>query len=372
MSARLKVHFLSEPFTNQNTRAFLFPVLRHRRALRDAGLDVDVFYEVAPGLTDCDVLAINNKWLTPEFAADRQRALDRIAGLSRQVARLVYFDRSSTAGSFEPDVLPLVDAYYKTSLFRDRRLSLRPLYGGRLFCDYYHRTCGVSDAEPAPSPVLDTPALASRLALSWNTALADYGLLGPRLSALYARLPLRLLLSGPWSFTSPSRPRPIAVSCRMTLSYIHASIAFQRQQVAERLQAHRRSDRVSKPAYFRELRRSQIVASPFGTSEINYKDFEVFLTGGTLLKPDMSHLETWPDLYEADVTYAAHSWDLDDLEEVIDGLLADPARRIEIARAGQARYRACLHGRVAEERFAAHFRQLVAPGPVGPSAPSVG
>lgn len=363
MSERQRVHVLSEPFTNQNTRAFLFPILRYRRALADAGISLRIFYELAPELTDCDVLAINNKWLTPMFATEPRRAVDFVGELAQRAARLIYFDRSSTAGSLEPGVLPLVDAYYKTSLFRDRELYARPLYCGRLFSDHYHRKYGVTDADPAPSTVLDDPALADRLALSWNTALADYSVLGPRLSALYGRLPLQAFLTGPRRITSPSRPRPIAVSCRMTLTYIHDSIGFQRRRMAEALKAHRRTERVSKPAYFRELRRSQIVASPFGTSEINYKDFEVFITGGALLKPDMSHLETWPDLYEPGTTYAAHGWDLDDLEEVIDGLLADPVRRIGIAEAAQQRYRDHVCGDAARDRFVQHFLALLKPAP---------
>jgi hypothetical protein len=359
----LRIHILSEAFGNQNTRAFLFPILRHRRALQQAGVSLRLFFDVEPALTDCDVLAVNNKWLTPMWQTDRPRAVNLIASLADKVARLVYFDRSSTAGSLDPEVVPLVSSYCKTALFRDRRLYTRPLYCGRLFSDYYHHRYGARDVNPAPSTVLNDPALADRLELSWNTALADYSLLGPRLSALYGRVALSPLLSGPWRMTPPASQRPIAVSCRMNMSYIHDTIAFQRRRMSEALQAYRRSDRISKLSYFRELRRSRIVASPFGTSEINYKDFEVFITGGTLLKPDMSHLETWPNLYTAGVTYAAHDWDLEDLQAVIDDLLADPKRQIEIARAGQERYRAHTCGHIARERFVERFLQLLRPAP---------
>jgi hypothetical protein len=59
------------------------------------------------------------------------------------------------------------------------------------------------------------------------------------------------------------------------------------------------------------------VVSPFGFGEITLKDFEVFLTGGLLLKPDMSHMQTWPDVFRAGETMAAHAWDLSDFEDTV-------------------------------------------------------
>ena len=58
-----------------------------------------------------------------------------------------------------------------------------------------------------------------------------------------------------------------------------------------------------------------------------------------LLKPDMGHLETWPDLFESGVTIETHAWDLSDLEEMIEAVLANPESAVEIAAEGQRRYR---------------------------------
>ena len=143
--------------------------------------------------------------------------------------------------------------------------------------------------------------------------------------------------------TPPSRPRPIAVSCRMNLDYIHESIGFQRKRIAQALKAHRRSERLAKPAYFRELRRSRIVASPVGTSEINYKDFETFLNGAVLLKPDMSHLETWPNYFRPNETYVPIRWNLVDLQNRVDEILSSYGSFIEIARRAQSLYRCLLY-----------------------------
>ena len=39
------------------------------------------------------------------------------------------------------------------------------------------------------------------------------------------------------------------------------------------------------------------MVSPFGFGEITLKDFETFLSGSVLVKPNMSHMETYPNFY---------------------------------------------------------------------------
>jgi hypothetical protein len=100
--------------------------------------------------------------------------------------------------------------------------------------------------------------------------------------------------------------------------------------------------------------------SPFGWGEITLKDFEVFLTGGMLLKPSMNHLKTWPNFYEKDVTYLSHNWDLTDLEAQIEWAVTNETDRLEIAQEGQRRYTEHTSGRTAAEKFISHFKQAAA------------
>ncbi len=97
--------------------------------------------------------------------------------------------------------------------------------------------------------------------------------------------------------------------------------------------------RVSPRRYLQEMCRSKVAVSPFGLGEISLRDFEVFLCGALLYKPSMAHMETWPDLFEADQTYVPHDWDLHDFDEQLDRLLADPGRLEQIRNQGQDRYR---------------------------------
>jgi len=357
--SRRLLHILTPPPEDQNVTAFLAPLVANRNLLREAGITVRCFAAPQPTLADCDVLILNSAVWRGPWSSQRDRALPFIAAVAEQVPRLLFFDRTSTAGTVIPDVLPLVHRYYKTNLLRDRALYLRALYGLRQFTDYYHRCFDVIDAEPVWSSPVPDPRLLNKLRLSWNTALGNYSLLGPRLGALYARFPLAALMRPAKRFHPPSANRPIDLSCRMGLRYKYETVAFQRRRMAELLQAYRRTDRISKFAYQRELRRSRIVASPFGFSEVNYKDFETFLAGALLLKPDMGHLETYPPLFEDGVTYVAHRWDFSDLSTVVARLLDQYAEHRHIAEAGQERYRSFTAAPGFGDRFVSYFEELL-------------
>ena len=353
-----RLHVLTDPPQNQNTIAFLAPILFNARLLGDVGIELEVFDHQSDRLLDCDVLAINSRFWSGAWSRHRDRALAWLDDARARVGRLLFFDRTSTPGQVVGDVLPMVDRYFKTALYSDRGNYRRAVYGSRLFSEFYHRECGIRD-DGDPRAMAISSSDIGKLAVSWNTGLANYSLLGPRLSALYRLVPIRALLAPPHGFTRPRRSRPIDVSCRMGLRYKYATVGYQRQRMAERLSRHRRTDRISKLAYVRELTRSKIVASPFGYSEINYKDFEVFIAGGILLKPDMQHLETWPNLYIDGETFVAHRWDLSDVDEKIDGILSDYPTSIAIAEAAQNRYRAATCGSEGRSAFVDRFAGFV-------------
>jgi hypothetical protein len=351
------VHVVAPPLGDQNIRAFFAPLLSNLDLLATAGIRLKIFTNLTDDVAECDTLMLTSSYWRGEWTNRRCEALPVIARLASRVP-VLFFDRTSTAGTVIADVLPLVQRYYKTSLLRDRSLYTRPLYGRRQFTDYYHRQFGVTDDNPVKSTAVD-PALLDRLRLSWNTGLANYGPFGPRLSAMYRMLPLSILMRPSRRAKSPSANRPIDVSCRMGTRYKYESVAFQRRRVADILSAYRRVKRISKLRYFQELRQSKVVLSPFGYSEINYKDFETFLCGALLIKPDMSHLETFPPLYEDGVTYVAHRWDLSDLETLVQRILDQYDDYIRIARQGQERYRWHTTAPGAAERFVAHFIDIL-------------
>jgi len=66
---------------------------------------------------------------------------------------------------------------------------------------------------------------------------------------------------------------------------------------------------------------SKIVISPWGFGEICWRDFEAMCLGAVVIKPDMGHLVTYPDVYVPYKTYIPCSYDCSDMKEQVNYVL---------------------------------------------------
>ena len=89
---------------------------------------------------------------------------------------------------------------------------------------------------------------------------------------------------------------------------------------------------VPKKHFMKELKNSKLCFSPFGYGEICWRDVEAILSGCLLIKPDMGHIDTDPNIYIPGVTYVPISWDFSDLEEKVQYYLERDEDRIAIAK----------------------------------------
>lgn len=354
-----RVHILTAGFTSPNGCAFLMPLIVHDRALRDRNISVRIFERNSASLTDCDTLIIDSKYYSTWWAKKKDKALEEISRLKDQLKNLIYVNIQDSAGWDHAEALPLVTLYCKAQLFADKSKYLKPLYGYRAFSDYYHDVSGVEDANPVYSAPVQDPAHLDKLTLSWNSGLADYSWFGPYKQSLYRRWPWRKILGYPASCVSPSANRERDVSCRIGTNYIRQSVSYQRQEIARRLETHLETDKLSRKRYLREMANSKLVVSPFGLGEITLRDFEVFMAGSVLLKPDMSHMETWPNFFVDGETMVTHRWDLADIEEKIESILSNYDHYLSIATEGQNRYHRHLVADDAANLFADHFASIL-------------
>jgi spore maturation protein CgeB len=94
-------------------------------------------------------------------------------------------------------------------------------------------------------------------------------------------------------------------------------------------------ERVNYKRYLLELLTSKIVLSPFGWGEVCIRDYEAVACGALLMKPDMTHVSTQPDIFKANETYVPLKWDFSDLDEKVDYYISHPDEARRIALAGQ-------------------------------------
>lgn len=352
------IHIWSGGFETPNGAAFAMPLIKFRRSLKDAGYDVRMFYKDVPILADCDYLFIDSKVFKHHWARDFDGTLERIAALNTRVP-VIWCDTGDSTGTFLGQVLPHVHRYLKAQVLRDKREYMREHHGSRIWAEYYHQKYDVTDDEPYLAHLVADPMDLEKIGVSWNSGMMNYGIIGPYLQRLRSHMPLDSMLHFARRINGADDSRTLDITCRMGIPYSRASMRYQREQVRARLKDHLPTDKLKRRAYFDEMANSKICVSPFGLGEITLKDFECFLTGSALLKPDMSHMNTWPNVYEAGVTYIAHDWDLTDLQERIDWALTHDSERVTIAHEAQTRYCRYTCDKGANEHFVNHFEGVV-------------
>jgi len=352
----MRVNILTVPHVSGSKA--LTPVLVNRRSLKEVGIDARILYDDTPDLYDADCVILDGrvyrKWAGVDKELEVSALLER---LNHRVKTVVWFDTTDGTGTTQFQFLPYVDKYLKLQVLRDRSLYQKSYYGGRFFSEYYHTEFGVADTDEYPEM---TPAPASELhkiGVAWGHPLSDYGRWGPWLKRLRSRLPIPTWYTQ--RFVDPVN-RNVATSFRFGTSYKRETVAFQRQLVrktADKLGYP--TAKIPRPEYLKELRSCKVAVSPFGWGEASYKDFEVIINGAALLKPDMSHMETWPELYVTGETYLPFKWDCSDLEEVI-GLALTGDTWQKVAQQAQTVYGRYLFGHEARELFTNRFKEIVA------------
>lgn len=336
----------------------LTPLYINRQRLRSWGISFKVVTDHRAA-RDSDAVLVISRYFASAIAAEEHdaiiEALDAIR--RRNVGQLLWFDAADSSGTTQFYVVPHVDQYVKSSLLRDRIAYTRSFYGDTVFTDFYHSRFGISDSGPQRNrPTLSRQHLV-KLSLGWNIGLADLGRWARHRYFVGRFLPIPHVYSS--RFVPVDRPRRTDISMRLGTTHARETVAFQRRITANML-AKRGVPvgKVSRSSYLRELGESKICVSPFGWGEICYRDFEAFSSGCMLLKPDMAHLETWPDFYRPGESYLPFAWDFADIDQALDNAFAHEHWRAIAARAQQL-YRHYLFDEAGRMEFCLRLARLV-------------
>ena len=154
--------------------------------------------------------------------------------------------------------------------------------------------------------------------------------------------------------------REIKCSYRGSINYRWAAIVKHRQEISRLLNLIGvESEKISLDLFFHEMQNSIASVGPFGLGEITLRDYEVIISGSTLLKPDISFLETWPNLFIENETYVPIKWDLSNLLDTVKLLNENPKLRKKIATKAQDKYKKYLIGSNASQLFLNHFDKII-------------
>jgi hypothetical protein len=90
-------------------------------------------------------------------------------------------------------------------------------------------------------------------------------------------------------------------------------------------------NRVSLDEYYNKMYNSRVVVAPYGYGEMAPRDLETMMFGNVLIKPDMSGIDTAPNIFIDGETYIACAHDFSNLAEKIDEILDDTEKYYYIA-----------------------------------------
>ena len=230
-------------------------------------------------------------------------------------AKIVFLDAMSpTDLRLAHHLSDKIDLYVKKHILRDRNQYGKPTRGDTNLTDFYMKQYGISGLETT-HPV--------------SANFLNKILIGPS----FFTTP-RLLGHFKFNLNPDRGDKAIDVHGRMT----HAKndwYGIMRQEAKSKLEQIQGIKIVSEPnvsptQYLLELRNSKICFSPFGYGEGCHRDYEAVYGGALLLKPDMAHIQTNPDIFIPFKTYVPIDWRFIDLEAKVRHYLHHAVERREL------------------------------------------
>lgn len=284
---------------------------------------------------DIVILAFHHS--TSEFMKiEQSERIEILKKIKEQSDMVVWLDTADSTGTPHFEVLPYVDRYLKKQILKDIELYSKPIWGSRLHCEYYHNKYGLDDAEICDETFIPLNMdYKDKIGVSWNVGLGE--LFGNEF----------------WRYLYPYHyhvPKPVSPESEKSID-IHfrgsaesTTAGYQRRITAKRINECQflnhpdASEKVSHDKYVEELKETKCIVSPFGYGEICTRDFETFLYGATLIKADMSHMITYPDVYIPNETYVPVDWDYHTFEDVLLQIRDSSEKFKTIAENGQTLY----------------------------------
>ncbi len=336
----------------------IFPLFEYRQGLFQRGIDIRfVTLNQLPLSDSGSVLCLDSRCFAYPNGSLCPEDMQLLERLSREYDRVLWFDNRDSTGTTQFEVLPFVHKYCKKQLLKDRSLYQRVFYGERIFTDYMYRQYNVCDDKPETSMVRLNSSQSEKLVLSWNIAYSDY-LSGTRIERFFnaffrgSRQPL---------FFENSN-RTYLLQARYSTDYCSNVVAFQRRSLLKVLDklsdGSIRVGKLHQRKYRTELIQTEAVLSPFGWGEICARDFEAMIYGCALIKPNVSHLETWPDIFWPGQTYIPLPWDIERTQTILEEVLSNKSLLRTVAETGQQVFKE-FWGEQGEQKFCDHVEALV-------------
>ena len=281
-----------------------------------------------------DILIIVRKYQIYNLQQDD--CIAELNFLRKRFARIVYFDDSAAVSYIMFNIIDYVDQYWVRGLLTDLSVYHSPLYGGRTYTDYYHQHYSVVDHFPTISPTcVSFPH--HKIKVAWNIGAGSFPFSSSHFLSVYhsyikkfscllaiaSAIPLVSKIVRYYYYSMISvlnkplqfMPQKFSVNARFTYKAYSSTVGYQRRSLLTSISSlsNFHTNRLPSSLYLSGLDNDFAVLSPFGWGEVCYRDFESVLFGKLLIKPSMSHIQTWPNIYTDNTCYL-FDWDCTDFK----------------------------------------------------------
>jgi hypothetical protein len=239
---------------------------------------------------------------------------------------------------------PDVKFWLKRNTFRDYRLNNGSFLAGR----YHYRLLNEIpefhiDVREDPSEMTITEEMASKIRLLPTASIDKFAYFREQKIDWRDKRPIDVMFAGLVDYEvrgsdfwdgKYAEAQAATITGVESLPDLHRRAAVQQLTRIRHLRVLIGQNRALQEDIYRlAMLRSSISVSPWGFGEYGYRDYESILSGCVLVKPATDYVETFaPDIYQSDKYYIPCRPDFADLPEIIERIMSDRERAIEIAR----------------------------------------
>ncbi len=287
-----------------------------------------------------DILILVRKYhsLSLEEVSSRKFILEDIRKFKDKYKKVIYFDDSAAISHILFFILPYVDAYWVRGLLKDKSQYQKKYFGGRTYSDYYLKENNLKDLSNYFNPAFNF-INQTKIKIAWNIGIGCFPIYKNKLFNKYyffirrfccflSLISLNFLIKKIIKFYINEMKSELKrdfnindkvqkISARFTYKGYYNSVGFQRKLALQKINniSIYLTGKLKSWQYLKECYDMLGTLSPFGWGEICYRDFEASLSQSLLIKPNMDHLETWPNIFSED-SYYKLSWDLENINQV--------------------------------------------------------
>jgi hypothetical protein len=260
--------------------------------------------------------------------------------------KIILFEMSDSTGGMAFEFIGKIDLLLKKQIFKDIKIYSNPDLNNKL-------RIWLKQSE-LKFPLCPSDKL-NKIMVGWNIGMTDLRYFPIKRLGIIANF-----IKTEQKFYPPSLDRKINIVWRGNMSD-NSEYSYQRNKIFNVINNIKCDNIVTgkyvgRRKYLKELLDSKIIVSPFGWGEICYRDFEAFIYGCLLIKPNMSHLTTFPEVYLENETYLPINWEINNLESSIIEIVNNYEEYIPIAKRGQDLFRYCYED---GNGFVNHFENII-------------